>query len=164
MKAYEKITINKNSRTTLNRLRNIIRKNKYRKDLCMVRMHTVWFSLFIWLMAAWKNPSHGHICCIKFWNASGFLQSGCLQWLEKYMHLNIVVQIKWKTSRLLLYLYLFSLMKNITAVLYTLDLITISCILISLPEIQWTFNQVLVSSLNSMVGSHCWLIQPDLLY
>ncbi|KAK3555926.1 hypothetical protein QTP86_029760 [Hemibagrus guttatus] len=35
VKAYEKITINKNSRTTLNRLRNIIRKNNYRKDLCM---------------------------------------------------------------------------------------------------------------------------------
>ncbi|MCA0763385.1 60S ribosomal protein L28, partial [Vibrio vulnificus] len=38
VKAYEKITINKNSRTTLNRLRNIIRKNKYRKDLRMAAL------------------------------------------------------------------------------------------------------------------------------
>lgn len=35
--SYEKITINKNSRATLNSLRHIIRKNKYRKDLRMVR-------------------------------------------------------------------------------------------------------------------------------
>lgn len=34
---YEKITINKNSRATLSSVRNIIRKNKYRKDLRMVR-------------------------------------------------------------------------------------------------------------------------------
>lgn len=34
--SYEKITINKNSRATLNSLRHIIRKNKYRKDLRMV--------------------------------------------------------------------------------------------------------------------------------
>ncbi|KAL7844859.1 hypothetical protein SRHO_G00233980 [Serrasalmus rhombeus] len=38
VKSYEKITINKNSRTTLNRLRNIIRKNSYRKDLCMAAL------------------------------------------------------------------------------------------------------------------------------
>ncbi|KAM9451067.1 large ribosomal subunit protein eL28 [Clarias gariepinus] len=37
-KAYEKVTINKNSRTTLNRLRNIIRKNNYRRDLCMAAL------------------------------------------------------------------------------------------------------------------------------
>lgn len=34
--SYEKITINKNSRATLNSLRHIIRKNSYRKDLRMV--------------------------------------------------------------------------------------------------------------------------------
>lgn len=34
--SYEKITINKNSRATLNSLRHIIRKNNYRKDLRMV--------------------------------------------------------------------------------------------------------------------------------
>uniref|UniRef100_A0A667WNW7 Large ribosomal subunit protein eL28 n=1 Tax=Myripristis murdjan TaxID=586833 RepID=A0A667WNW7_9TELE len=33
--SYEKITINKNSRATLNSLRHIIRKNNYRKDLRM---------------------------------------------------------------------------------------------------------------------------------
>ncbi|KAG8569665.1 hypothetical protein GDO81_014513 [Engystomops pustulosus] len=33
--AYEKITINKNARATLNSVRNIIRKNKYRHDLRM---------------------------------------------------------------------------------------------------------------------------------
>ncbi|XP_061555401.1 60S ribosomal protein L28 isoform X2 [Phycodurus eques] len=33
--SYNKITINKNSRATLNSLRHIIRKNNYRKDLCM---------------------------------------------------------------------------------------------------------------------------------
>ncbi|XP_077593970.1 large ribosomal subunit protein eL28 isoform X2 [Stigmatopora nigra] len=33
--AYNKITINKNSRATLNSLRHIIRKNNYRKDLQM---------------------------------------------------------------------------------------------------------------------------------
>uniref|UniRef100_A0AAR2KXA3 Large ribosomal subunit protein eL28 n=2 Tax=Pygocentrus nattereri TaxID=42514 RepID=A0AAR2KXA3_PYGNA len=38
VKSYEKITINKNSRTTLSRLRNIIRKNSYRKDLCMAAL------------------------------------------------------------------------------------------------------------------------------
>ncbi|XP_036444225.1 LOW QUALITY PROTEIN: 60S ribosomal protein L28 [Colossoma macropomum] len=38
VKSYEKITINKNSRTTLNRLRNIIRKNNYRKDLSMAAL------------------------------------------------------------------------------------------------------------------------------
>ncbi|XP_062867295.1 60S ribosomal protein L28 [Trichomycterus rosablanca] len=38
VKSFEKITINKNSRTTLNRLRNIIRKNNYRKDLRMAAL------------------------------------------------------------------------------------------------------------------------------
>ncbi|KAL0965916.1 hypothetical protein UPYG_G00287810 [Umbra pygmaea] len=33
--AYQKITINKNSRATLNSVRHIIRKNSYRKDLRM---------------------------------------------------------------------------------------------------------------------------------
>ncbi|XP_028665072.1 60S ribosomal protein L28 [Erpetoichthys calabaricus] len=36
--SYEKITINKNSRATLNSLRHIIRKNKYRKDLRMAAL------------------------------------------------------------------------------------------------------------------------------
>ncbi|MBN3322422.1 RL28 protein, partial [Atractosteus spatula] len=36
--SYEKITVNKNSRATLSSLRHIIRKNKYRKDLRMVRV------------------------------------------------------------------------------------------------------------------------------
>ncbi|KAH1181167.1 hypothetical protein KIL84_002101 [Mauremys mutica] len=34
--SYEKTTINKNARATLNSLRHIIRKNNYRKDLRMV--------------------------------------------------------------------------------------------------------------------------------
>uniref|UniRef100_A0A8C1DPA2 Large ribosomal subunit protein eL28 n=1 Tax=Cyprinus carpio carpio TaxID=630221 RepID=A0A8C1DPA2_CYPCA len=54
--SYEKITINKNSRTTLASVRNIIRKNKYRKDLRMVSSHSpepsfetyiLWFILVI---------------------------------------------------------------------------------------------------------------------
>ncbi|XP_077593968.1 large ribosomal subunit protein eL28 isoform X1 [Stigmatopora nigra] len=36
--AYNKITINKNSRATLNSLRHIIRKNNYRKDLQMAAL------------------------------------------------------------------------------------------------------------------------------
>uniref|UniRef100_A0AAQ5Z5C0 Large ribosomal subunit protein eL28 n=1 Tax=Amphiprion ocellaris TaxID=80972 RepID=A0AAQ5Z5C0_AMPOC len=36
--SYEKITINKNSRATLNSLRHIIRKNNYRKDLRMAAL------------------------------------------------------------------------------------------------------------------------------
>lgn len=36
--SYVKVTINKNSRATLNSLRHIIRKNKYRKDLRMVSL------------------------------------------------------------------------------------------------------------------------------
>uniref|UniRef100_A0A7N6B5V1 Large ribosomal subunit protein eL28 n=2 Tax=Anabas testudineus TaxID=64144 RepID=A0A7N6B5V1_ANATE len=36
--SYEKITINKNSRATLNSVRHIIRKNKYRKDLRMAAL------------------------------------------------------------------------------------------------------------------------------
>ncbi|KAI7795646.1 60S ribosomal protein L28 [Triplophysa rosa] len=36
--SYEKITINKNSRATLSSVRNIIRKNKYRKDLRMAAL------------------------------------------------------------------------------------------------------------------------------
>ncbi|TKS84819.1 60S ribosomal protein L28 [Collichthys lucidus] len=36
--SYEKITINKNSRATLNSLRHIISKNKYRKDLRMAAL------------------------------------------------------------------------------------------------------------------------------
>ncbi|KAL1253394.1 hypothetical protein QQF64_018087 [Cirrhinus molitorella] len=36
--SYEKITINKNSRATLNSVRNIILKNKYRKDLRMAAL------------------------------------------------------------------------------------------------------------------------------
>nr|XP_033775899.1 60S ribosomal protein L28-like [Geotrypetes seraphini] len=36
--SYEKITINNNARATLNTLRNIIQKNKYRKDLRMVAL------------------------------------------------------------------------------------------------------------------------------
>uniref|UniRef100_A0A8C1DI63 Large ribosomal subunit protein eL28 n=1 Tax=Cyprinus carpio carpio TaxID=630221 RepID=A0A8C1DI63_CYPCA len=39
--SYEKITINKNSRTTLASVRNIIRKNKYRKDLRMAALRRV---------------------------------------------------------------------------------------------------------------------------
>ncbi|KAA0719741.1 60S ribosomal protein L28 [Triplophysa tibetana] len=35
---YEKITINKNSRATLSSVRNIIRRNKYRKDLRMAAL------------------------------------------------------------------------------------------------------------------------------
>ncbi|XP_048372277.1 60S ribosomal protein L28 [Sphaerodactylus townsendi] len=35
---YEKITINKNARATLNSLRHIIRKNNYRKDLRMAAL------------------------------------------------------------------------------------------------------------------------------
>lgn len=38
--SYEKITINKNSRATLNSVRHIISKNKYRKDLRMVSLKT----------------------------------------------------------------------------------------------------------------------------
>lgn len=38
--SYERITINKNSRATLSSLRHIIRKNRYRKDLRMVRGFT----------------------------------------------------------------------------------------------------------------------------
>lgn len=34
--SYEKITIDKNSRATLNSVRHIISKNKYRRDLRMV--------------------------------------------------------------------------------------------------------------------------------
>ncbi|XP_040181525.1 60S ribosomal protein L28 [Rana temporaria] len=37
-KAYEKITINKNSRATLSSLRHIIRKNNYRRDLRMAAL------------------------------------------------------------------------------------------------------------------------------
>ncbi|NWY08419.1 RL28 protein, partial [Nothoprocta ornata] len=33
---YERVTVNRNARATLNSLRHIIRKNKYRKDLRMV--------------------------------------------------------------------------------------------------------------------------------
>lgn len=40
--SYEKITINKNSRATLNSLRHIIRKNNYRKDLRMVSLIYDW--------------------------------------------------------------------------------------------------------------------------
>ncbi|CAJ1070180.1 hypothetical protein OJAV_G00121780 [Xyrichtys novacula] len=36
--SYEKITINKNSRATLNSVRHIISKNKYRKDLRMAAL------------------------------------------------------------------------------------------------------------------------------
>ncbi|XP_032905302.1 60S ribosomal protein L28 [Amblyraja radiata] len=36
--SYEKITINKNGRATLNSLRHIIRKNNYRKDLRMAAL------------------------------------------------------------------------------------------------------------------------------
>ncbi|XP_030624160.1 large ribosomal subunit protein eL28 [Chanos chanos] len=36
--SYEKITINKNSRATLSSLRNVIRKNNYRKDLRMAAL------------------------------------------------------------------------------------------------------------------------------
>ncbi|KAM9793834.1 60S ribosomal protein L28 [Syngnathus typhle] len=36
--SYNKITINKNARATLNSLRNIINKNKYRKDLRMAAL------------------------------------------------------------------------------------------------------------------------------
>ncbi|KAM9518872.1 large ribosomal subunit protein eL28 [Salvelinus alpinus] len=36
--SYEKITINKNSRATLNSLRHIIRKNNYRNDLRMAAL------------------------------------------------------------------------------------------------------------------------------
>ncbi|CAL1567709.1 unnamed protein product [Knipowitschia caucasica] len=36
--SYEKITINKNSRATLNSVRHIIRKSKYRKDLRMAAL------------------------------------------------------------------------------------------------------------------------------
>uniref|UniRef100_A0A672RL60 Large ribosomal subunit protein eL28 n=1 Tax=Sinocyclocheilus grahami TaxID=75366 RepID=A0A672RL60_SINGR len=39
--SYEKITINKNSRTTLASVRNIIRKNKYRRDLRMAALRRV---------------------------------------------------------------------------------------------------------------------------
>lgn len=39
--SYEKITINKNSRATLNSVRHIISKNKYRKDLRMVSSPSV---------------------------------------------------------------------------------------------------------------------------
>uniref|UniRef100_A0A8D0L7M0 Large ribosomal subunit protein eL28 n=1 Tax=Sphenodon punctatus TaxID=8508 RepID=A0A8D0L7M0_SPHPU len=35
---YERVTINKNARATLNSLRHIIRKNKYRKDLRMAAL------------------------------------------------------------------------------------------------------------------------------
>lgn len=35
-RAYQKITINKNSRATLNSIRHMISKNNYRKDLRMV--------------------------------------------------------------------------------------------------------------------------------
>ncbi|XP_049593922.1 large ribosomal subunit protein eL28 [Syngnathus scovelli] len=36
--SYNKITINKNARATLNSLRNIINKNKYRRDLRMAAL------------------------------------------------------------------------------------------------------------------------------
>lgn len=39
--SYEKITINKNSRATLASVRNIIRKNKYRRDLRMAAVRRV---------------------------------------------------------------------------------------------------------------------------
>ncbi|XP_032425876.1 large ribosomal subunit protein eL28 [Xiphophorus hellerii] len=38
VKSYVKVTINKNSRATLNSLRHIIRKNSYRKDLRMAAL------------------------------------------------------------------------------------------------------------------------------
>ncbi|XP_043914647.1 60S ribosomal protein L28 [Protopterus annectens] len=38
---YEKMTINKNARATLNSVRHIIRKNKYRKDLRMAALRRV---------------------------------------------------------------------------------------------------------------------------
>ncbi|XP_043819135.1 60S ribosomal protein L28-like [Dromiciops gliroides] len=36
--SYVRTTINKNARTTLDSVRHIIRKNKYRKDLCMAAL------------------------------------------------------------------------------------------------------------------------------
>ncbi|XP_073680986.1 large ribosomal subunit protein eL28 [Garra rufa] len=39
--SYEKITVNKNSRATLTSVKNIIRKNKYRRDLRMAAMRRV---------------------------------------------------------------------------------------------------------------------------
>uniref|UniRef100_A0A8C6KMK8 Large ribosomal subunit protein eL28 n=1 Tax=Nothobranchius furzeri TaxID=105023 RepID=A0A8C6KMK8_NOTFU len=41
--SYVKVTINKNSRATLNSLRHIIRKNNYRRDLRMVSLTHLFF-------------------------------------------------------------------------------------------------------------------------